>query len=498
MNDKKNKKSKLISQEQIFRFMLIMTFAVSGIFFLKNVLSQSIRGAVVIGGCLVVLVGVVCMMKKLKVSQLRQQFVLSMYLVLIVFLISANSGDFYSDDFPLFLAVLGLSGIYLEPSYTKYQAILITIFLGVLYVLNPDKADPLGQYIMCVVLFDVAAYTFYLVIKRGRAFIELSGMRAQEAEQLIASIQKVGDELPENCESSSVRIDGMREVNARLEENASQLKTGSEEICQESNDLEASCEKVHACMKVTEQHIGSLNQEVKTVENSLAESKKTMGQMNKQMQSVKKTVDDTKGVFAQLQQQMKEIVEETEQLTSIAANTKMLALNASIEAARAGEAGAGFAVVATQVQSLAVDSNNCSEQVSTVVDEMKMQIDMTTDRLEESMQAIVASLETLQGLQQGFESLITQFGSLYDNIEEQNVNVTNVDEIFGQLQTEISKMSIHSQKNEEKVEAIVEAMYAYQEHMNLVVEDTKKIRELSIEMHSISVNENEKMAQMQE
>ena len=491
MNKKEKKTKSPATQEQIFRTMIIITFTVAGVFFLKNIIGKSITGAVVIGLSLALLSGIIVGMKKLGVSQERQQFVVSMCLILIVFVISIFSGNYYSDDFPMFLAVIGLSGMYLEPQYTKYQPILITIVLIALYFIAPQKADPIGQYLMCVAIFDVAAFSFYLVIKRGRAFIELSSVRAKEAEELIESIKNVGDELQKNCESSSGRIDGMREVNERLEENASELIKGSEEICRETHEVEVSCEKVQECMQITEQHIDSLNGQVKKVEKSLSESKVTMREMDEQMQSVKTIVDSTKGVFALLQEQIQEISEDTDQLTNIASNTEMLALNASIEAARAGEAGSGFAVVASQVQSLAVDSNRCSEQVISVVEGMKKQIDKTTNQLDESTQAIDASLSTLQGLQDGFDALTKQFSSLYDNIEEQNVNVTNVDSIFEQLQHKISEMSTHSEENEAVVEAIVEAMHNYQEHMNLVVEDTRQIRELSVAMHAISSKEKE-------
>lgn len=489
MNNKGKEQKSPTSQEKIFQIMLIMTFSVSGIFFLKNIISQSVRGAVVIGLCLICLVGIIVAMKKMQVNQIRQQFVLSICLVFIVFVISANSGNYYSDDFPLFLAVIGLSGIYLEPSYAKYQTILTTILLLVLYFLSPQKADPLEQYIMCIAMFDVAAYAFYLAIKRGRAFIELSFLRTHEAEKLLESIKNVGNELQENYENSSGRIDGMREVNATLEENASELQKGSDEICHETHEVENSCAKVQECMQITEQHIDSLNTEVQKVEKSLSESKITMQEMDEQMQSVKRTVDNTKGVFSQLQEQIQEISRDTVQLTNIASNTEMLALNASIEAARAGEAGSGFAVVASQVQTLAVDSNRCSDQVIFVVDGMKKQIEKTTSQLEESVQAIDASLTTLQGLQEGFDALTVQFGSLYENIEEQNKNVTNVDAIFEQLQHKISTMSSHSEKNEAVVETILEAMHTYQKHMNLVVEDTKQIRELSASMLTLSTNE---------
>ena len=471
-----------VSQEKIYKIMLIMTFGVSAIFLLKNIIAKSVLGAVTIGISLFIFSVLQLVMKKVKVNQLKQQLVISICLVFVVFFISINSGDYYSDDFPMFLAVIALTGLYLEPIYTKIQTVLITILFVLLYLIHPEKADPLSQYIMCVVVFDIAALIINLVIQRGRSFIEMSTMRAEEAERLLSSIQKVSAELNENYEHSSSRIDEMRNVNQRLEENAMELRKGSYDVTKGTADVESTCSDVQKCMQITENHIEDLNHEVKMVEGALEKSRNNMQDMSTQMNLVKETVDATNKVFAMLQQQIIEISEVAEHLANIDSDTKMLALNASIEAARAGEAGKGFEVVATKIQNLAVDSNECSAQVIDVVGHMKNQIEETTIQLSESVHAINESLESMEDLTKGFEVLMKQFDSLYENIEKQNVNVSNVDQMFVDLKEKIIMMSTSSKENQNVVEAIIDAMVSYKEHMNLIVEDSKQLRELSSTM----------------
>lgn len=80
----------------------------------------------------------------------------------------------------------------------------------------------------------------------------------------------------------------------------------------------------------------------------------------------KKEEDKSDGIHAMIDQASSDIAkinDITRNLDKIEKNQKILALNASIEAARAGEAGRGFAIVATNVSTLATDFGNNNREI---------------------------------------------------------------------------------------------------------------------------------------
>ena len=487
-NDEKPIK-KPASEAEIFKNMMKTVFAVASAFFIKNVIGKSWQGAAIIGICLVIFTVLVFTMKKRNIKQETQQLAICISVVFLVFCISLNSGNFYSDDFPLYLSVIAISGLYLVPKYTLIQAALIDVLLAAAYIIHPEKADPLSQYIMCMAIFTVGAFCLYMVIKRGRAYIEIGASKTKDAEKLLSELKYAGEELQENCNSSAQRIARLEKANLLLENSTSELRSGSEGITAGTFEVAQAFDDVQQKMLVTEGHVEQLNKDVKRVEAALSENKKSMREMTSEMEILKNKVGATAEVFGSLQEQIAEITKITEQLTSIAASTNMLALNASIEAARAGQAGAGFAVVATKVQDLAEDSNSCSSQVVSVVSAMQKQIEATSKQLADSTQAINTSIESMKGFQNDFDYLTSQFGSLYTNIEEQNISVREMDQIFEHLKLKINEMSASSEANQTSVESMTDALQVYKENINRVVASNKQIHNLSATMLELSTSQ---------
>ncbi len=87
----------------------------------------------------------------------------------------------------------------------------------------------------------------------------------------------------------------------------------------------------------------------------------------------RKEEDKSKDIHAMIDQASADIAkinDITRNLDKIEKNQKILALNASIEAARAGEAGRGFAIVATNVSTLATDFGNNNREIKTELEKL--------------------------------------------------------------------------------------------------------------------------------
>ncbi len=149
------------------------------------------------------------------------------------------------------------------------------------------------------------------------------------------------------------------------------------------------------------------------------ETARNCAEQMKRMQSVMEAINVSSGkIFA---------INKT--IDEIAFQTNILALNAAVEAARAGEAGAGFAVVAEEVRSLARRSSEASRETA----------DKVADAAQHSKQGVAAVKELSLGLDailgkavetnRLIESIATATAEQSTGLEQINNAIQQIDKI---------------------------------------------------------------------
>ena len=130
--------------------------------------------------------------------------------------------------------------------------------------------------------------------------------------------------------------------------------------------------------------------------------------------------DQLKNALTNIQNLLVKLEENNSEITNVAEETNLLALNASIEAARAGESGRGFAIIAENIKKLAdlskdtaSDSDANKEQIQNAIEELLTDaeklieiIDGVNERvtnLAASTEEIAASADSVKSISAGLK-----------------------------------------------------------------------------------------------
>ena len=238
-------------------------------------------------------------------------------------------------------------------------------------------------------------------LDRGLAtFLDLarqvaSGDLTRRAAEGDDTLGRIGRSMNTMLDNFAAALRRARDAALSVASAAGQILASARQIAQ---GAQRQTDEVNSTSTAVEEMAASMSQVSKNAEDSANAAQGAQGQVEQGDRAVSDTfgamtrIDETARSSAEkmrtLERRSTEISDVIELIDDVAAQTKLLSLNAAIEAAHAGEAGLGFNVVAEEIRKLADRTARATKDVSALIEAVQGEIGQALAAMEREVQEV--------------------------------------------------------------------------------------------------------------
>ncbi len=313
-----------------------------------------------------------------------------------------------------------------------------------------------------------------------------SGLLARDAETLKNSLK----EIIEHISASANELDQTAKNLALMTTNTSSvsegLATAMSEIAQGTSHEAASAQIIMEEMSTIKKLADNSSDGVQNFKNmiDLIHTSSSQGQslvqkLDDNAEITQQEIADIAAQTAATHQASQEIQTAAEFIASIAAETNLLALNASIEAARAGEQGRGFAVVAQQIKNLAEQSSTSAQNIDAVIKNLLSESDKTVECMNRVQTITQAENHEIKETHQLFIDLGSNITKAFEEVGTISDNLLKLSSAEENIVAEINSLSSTTQETAASTEEITASSEELNSTAEVLSEQAQSLTELS-------------------
>ena len=192
--------------------------------------------------------------------------------------------------------------------------------------------------------------------------------------------------------------------------------------------------------------------------------------------SLSQNISESSEIVTKLEQESARVHVVLDVIKGIASQTNLLALNAAIEAARAGEQGRGFAVVADEVRSLAMRTQDSTEEIGLILEDLQSTAKEAVNKMQSSREQVSESVEQAGHAGESLKTVTTTVNEIDQMNEQIALDIKNQKDISNQLVdsvTDIQNKTQESNKASNKLTTVSEQLSKLAENLESIASQFK-------------------------
>jgi methyl-accepting chemotaxis protein len=260
-------------------------------------------------------------------------------------------------------------------------------------------------------------------------------------------------------------MDGLASSAERLAQVTKDTQNGVEQQEKETEQLTGAIgELTIAAERVAKNAAGAEQAAVEAKTNANAGGE-VVTQVANSIVRLAKRVDNAADVVKRLAEGTQNIGQVSSSITAIAEQTNLLALNAAIEAARAGEQGRGFAVVADEVRNLAQRTQEATQEIQGIIEQL----------ISSSEQAV----NVMDGSKQEADQSVADSSHAGEALQQITSAVEVISEMNSQIATAASEQTNVASEINKNIIAINEVSHQTADGTCRTLEESKEVARIS-------------------